>query len=114
METAQNSLNFLIEILKQTFRTDEFMVVLIVAAALMGIIAIALVYIAAKLKKIAEKPAEAAAQQPIQPVAAMPMAVTPVANSTGKNELVAVIAAAIAETMGEDVSRIQIHSIRKI
>ena len=75
------------------------LVCLILIITIMGKIMAA---VTSKQKAVAPTPA---------PAAAAPVAAAPVGN---KQQLVAVMAAAIAEDMGTDVGRIKIHSIRKL
>lgn len=70
---------------------------------------ILIITIMGKIMAAATAKQKAAAPAPA-PVAAAPVA-APVGN---KQQLVAVMAAAIAEDMGTDVGRIKIHSIRKL
>lgn len=62
-------------------------------------------------KIMAAATAKQKAAAPAPAPAAAPVAAAPVGN---KQQLVAVMAAAIAEDMGTDVGRIKIHSIRKL
>ena len=78
------------------------------------IMLIAIIYImGAIINKATAKTAPAAAPAPVAaaPVAAAPVAAAPAAN---KQQLVAAMAAVIAEEMGTDVNHIRIHSIKKI
>lgn len=71
---------------------------------------ILIITIMGKIMAAATAKQKAAAPAPA-PAAAAPVAAAPVGN---KQQLVAVMAAAIAEDMGTDVGRIKIHSIRKL
>lgn len=55
-----------------------------------------------------------AAPQPAPVPAAAPAPAVPAPAAANKQQLVAAIAAAIAEDMGADVQHIKIHSIRKL
>ncbi len=55
-----------------------------------------------------------AAPQPAPVPAAAPAPAAPAPAAANKQQLVAAIAAAIAEDMGADVQHIKIHSIRKL
>lgn len=102
----------IVSMMKDIFQTDTLVTVLVVLTVIAGVTALVLIYMAVKLKKIADRPAEVRPQDWQPPVPASAPAVPMAAGSKG--ELVAVIAAAVAETMGEDVSHLQIHSIRRI
>lgn len=102
----------IVSMMKDIFQTDTLVTVLVVLTVIAGVTALVLIYMAVKLKKIADRPAEVRPQDWQPPVPAAAPAVPMAAGSKG--ELVAVIAAAVAETMGEDVSHLQIHSIRRI
>lgn len=106
----------IVSMMKDIFQTDTLVTVLVVLTVIAGVTALVLIYMAVKLKKIADRPAEVRPQDWQPPVpAAAPASAPAVPMAAGsKGELVAVIAAAVAETMGEDVSHLQIHSIRRI
>lgn len=110
--------NFVTETLQQTFQVEKLIAMLIAVIAIAAVLVIVLIYIAAQLKKIADKPAtQLSAQSNVNQAANLVQAVqtAPVVSASGnKGELTAVIAAAIAETMGKDVSHIRIHSIRRV
>lgn len=110
--------NFITETLQQTFHVEKLIAMLIAVIAIAAVLVIVLIYIAAQLKKIAEKPAaQVSAENSVsQPVvnAAPAVQAAPTVSAGNKGELTAVIAAAVAESMGKDVSHIRIHSIRRV
>lgn len=97
-------------LLQEALRLDLFFGLLIAFVAILAVIAITLFYIANKVKKIADKPEVFAEKTQ----AVMQAVSTPSPVQTDKSQLVAVIAAAIAESTGTDVSHIRIHSIRRV
>ena len=87
-----------------------FVVVMGIVTVFVCLIAlIAIIYIMGGIvNKATYKTAPAAAPAPVAAPAA------PVQPSVNKQQLVAAMAAAIAEEMGTDVNHIRIHSIKKI
>ncbi|WP_099204814.1 hypothetical protein [Scatolibacter rhodanostii] len=111
---VQNEVKNLVkEVLQDAFQTEKLMGLLIAAVAITAVIAIVLIYIAAKLKRIADKPTGTLVQSQAAQTANLPVAPAMQVNEN-KGELVAVMAAAIAESTGTDVSRLRIHSIRRV
>lgn len=77
----------------------------IVFVVLICIILLCNIMSAIMVKTVHEVPKPVTAPAPIAPVATV---------SEDKNQIIAAIGVAVAETMGTDVSRIKIHSIKKI
>ena len=101
---------------KKIMNEPSFIQVVLMGLITVFVVLICLIIIIKIMGAIVTKATGKNAPQAVPAPAAAPVPAVPAAQSAlpNKQQLVAVIAAAVAEEMGADVNHLKIHSIRKL